>query len=129
MRHKSDDYINFFTVLFNGPHVLGKVPMHVLGKGSHVLGKVPMRVLGKGPHVLGKGLHVLGNTLHMFGNVLPVLSNGLQMLGNRLYVGITSGLCRIFGIMSFGIMAHSGLCRIRYSVGRDYVIRGYVVLV
>ena len=80
-----------------------------------------MRVLGKGPHVLGKGLHVLGNTLHMFGNVLPVLSNGLQVLGNGLYVGIMS-----FG---FSVLCRLGLCRIRHSVGRDYVIRGYVVLV
>ena len=51
------------------------------------------------PHVLGNGLHVLGNGLF-------VLGNGPHVLGNGRHVR----LCRIFRLMLFRIMSHSGLC-------------------
>ena len=45
-----------------------------------------------------------------------------------------SGLCRlrdyvVRDYVAFGIMSHSGLCRIRTYVGRDYVVRVNVVRV
>ena len=48
-------------------------------------------VLGNEPYVLGNGLHGLGNAWPY------VLGNGLHMLGFMSY---------------FGIISHSGLCRL-----------------
>ena len=45
---------------------------------------------GNGPLVLGNGPHMLGNGPHMLGNEPHVL-----------------------GIIAFGVMSHSGLCRLK----------------
>ena len=55
--------------------------------------------------MLGNELYVLGNGLHGFGIVPYMLGNGPHLLGI---------------VSQFGIISHSGLCRIW-----DYVVRYY----
>ena len=58
--------------------------------------------------MLGNGSYVLGNGLHGIGNGPYVLGNGLHLSGIMSH----SRLCRIRHYVKFGIMLHSGSCRL-----------------
>ena len=70
-------------------------------------------MLGNGPYVLGNGPHVLGNGPYVLGNGPHVLGNGPHLLGIMSQFGIMShsGFCRIRGYLVWYYVCHSGLCR------------------